>query len=331
MTDANVVEHPQIAWFSTESYREHERVAAWREVFGRTLLNIDVAPEETEGFRASAAMCRLGQLGLMRASTSAVRQWNTRSLITNDDVSFIAVLNSRWHGTQLGRNAELSAGDGLLLSNGDVGALTLPDECRYLTFVLPKAALAPFVPDIGALFSRPMPAANPVLRMLLRYLEFAYEDQSEFATTELQTAFTDHVCDLLTLCLGTTRDAAELAKIRGIPAARLRAIKNDIRTLCCQQDLSVRVIAKRHGVSVRYVQKIFEESGSTFTSYLTEQRLAAAHKALRRGAAGRVPIGTIANSCGFADVSHFNRVFRQRFGCAPSDIRNERALNNRDG
>ena len=185
--DAPGPDRPQVFRFSTDSYREHERVAAWREAFGRTLLNIDLAPENTEGFRASAAMCSVGSLGIMRASTSAVRQWNTRGLITNDNVSFGSILNGRWHGTQLGRDAELSAGDGLLLSNGDVGALTLPDECRFLTFVLPKAALAPLVPDLGALFSRPVPAANPALRMLRRYLELAYEDQSEIATPELQT------------------------------------------------------------------------------------------------------------------------------------------------
>jgi len=327
MPEANapVPGRPQVFRFSTDSYREHERVAAWREAFGRTLLNIDVAPENTEGFRASATMCRVGSLGMMRASTSAVRQWNTRNLITNDDVSFGTIMNGRWHGTQLGRDAELSAGDGLLLSNGDVGALTLPDECRFLTFVLPIAALAPLVPDIGALFSRPVPASNPALRMLQRYLEFAYEDQSEIATPELQTVFADHVCDLLAISLGATRDAAELAKIRGIPAARLRAMKDDIRKLYRQPDLSVQVIAERHGVSVRYVQKVFEESGCTFTRYVTEQRLAAAYKTLCRRASDHVPIGTFAYVCGFTDVSHFNRIFRQRFGHTPSEIRNEPA------
>jgi AraC-like DNA-binding protein len=33
-------------------------------------------------------------------------------------------------------------------------------------------------------------------------------------------------------------------------------------------------------------------------------------------------VSTIAFDCGFADASHFNRVFRQCFGCTPSDVRN---------
>ena len=55
---------------------------------------------------------------------------------------------------------------------------------------------------------------------------------------------------------------------------------------------------------------------------LLEQRLAAAYRGLRRLTPANVPISTIAFDCGFTDISHFNRMFRQRFGCTPSDVRN---------
>ncbi|MCC8937575.1 helix-turn-helix transcriptional regulator [Bradyrhizobium sp. Arg68] len=141
-------------------------------------------------------------------------------------------------------------------------------------------------------------------------------------TPELAAAFADHVCDLLALALGPTRDAAEQARTRGLPAARLQAIKDDMAANLRWPELSVHGIAARHGVSVRYVQQIFEESGLTFTAYLTEQRLTAAYKALRRRAPVDVPVSTIAFDCGFASVAHFNRLFRRRFGCTPSDVRN---------
>ena len=44
--------------FSTDAFRDHERVAAWREVFGRTLLNIDIAPRSPDAFHASATIFR---------------------------------------------------------------------------------------------------------------------------------------------------------------------------------------------------------------------------------------------------------------------------------
>ncbi|HVY98410.1 MAG TPA: AraC family transcriptional regulator [Dongiaceae bacterium] len=306
--------------FSTESFPEQDRIAAWREVFGRTLLNIDISPRSREGFRARATMFRAPTLRVMRASTSPVDQSNPRGMITNDDLTFGWVLSKRWSASQLGRNADLTLGDGVLLSNGDVGGLSLPEPCRYVAFSLPRSALAPRVPDIGGLFVRGVPAATPALRMLLRYLDLAHEDHVA-EDSALQGAFADHVCDLLALALGATRDAAEAARKRGLPAARLRAIQEDIRKSCGRADLSIHAVAAAHGVSARYVQRIFDETGSTFTQYLTEQRLAAAYKVLRRPASGGTPVSTIAYDCGFSDVSHFNRLFRRRFGCTPTEVR----------
>jgi AraC-like DNA-binding protein len=51
-----------------------------------------------------------------------------------------------------------------------------------------------------------------------------------------------------------------------------------------------------------------------------EQRLTAAHKAL--AVRSDMPIVRIVYDLGFNDVSNFNRSFRQRFGCTPSDVRN---------
>jgi AraC-like DNA-binding protein len=171
------------------------------------------------------------------------------------------------------------------------------------------------------LVARRVPASDPALRMLARYIGLGQRDLIA-ADAALQNAFADHVCDLVALALGATRDASELARSRGLPAARLLAMKDDIRKNCHRPDLSVHVIAGGYGVSARYVQRLFEESGCTFTQYITEQRLLAAYKALRQDTFSDVPISTIAYDCGFSDISHFNRVFRRQFGCTPTEARN---------
>jgi AraC-like DNA-binding protein len=206
------------------------------------------------------------------------------------------------------------------MSNADVGRMTFPESCRYVVFSVPRAALAPLVPDIGALLAHRIPRANPALRMLLRYLELGQEDLIA-GDPALQAAFASHVCDLLALGLGATRDAAALARARGVPAARLKAMKDDIRKSCRRPDLTIHIVAARHGITARHAQRLFEESGATFTEVLAEQRLAAAHRKLRDRAAAKLPISSIAYDCGFSDVSHFNRLFRQRYGCTPSEVR----------
>jgi AraC-like DNA-binding protein len=310
----------QVLQFSTDAFPEHQRIEAWREVFGRTLLSIEITPSAKDGFHASATTFRSPALGLLRGSTSPARQGNRRSLIRGDDVTFSWVLASRLIASKLGRNAELGPGDGVLMTNEDVGEMSFPEPCAYMSFRIPRSILASLVPDIGTLVARRVPASNPALRMLSRYVDLEHTD---LIATEpaLQAAFTNHACDLLALALGATRDAAEVARARGLPAARLRAMQDDIRRGYHRADLSVHAVAAQHAVSIRYVQRIFEESGTTFTQYLAEQRLAAAYDALRRPSAAALPVSTIAYDCGFSDISHFNRLFRRRFGASPMEVR----------
>lgn len=310
----------QVSHFSTAAYRPHERITAWREVFGRTVVHIDIAPHSAESFGASATLTRSSTFGLIDATTSPVSQANSKSLIVSDDVSFGSVTTTRWSASQLGRTLDLQPGDGVLLSNSDIGGITFP-KCCYRAFSVPRSAIAPRVSDIGALFAQRIPASSPALQMLFRYLDIVRGD-NVVTTPALAAAFTDHICDLLVLALGPTRDAAQLARTRGLPAARLQAMKDDIRKNLGCLHLTVHAIAARHKVSVRYVQRLFEESSCTLTQFIMEQRLTAAHNALI--VRSSVPIHTIAYDLGFNDVSYFNRAFRQRFGCTPSDVRRSR-------
>jgi len=46
---------------------------------------------------------------------------NSRALISNDDISFGCVPIGRWDAWQLDRRTELQPGDGVLMSNSDLG------------------------------------------------------------------------------------------------------------------------------------------------------------------------------------------------------------------
>ena len=127
--------------------------------------------------------------------------------------------------------------------------------------------------------------------------------------------------DLVALALGASREAAEIANGRGLRAARLTAIKADIRAALAEQGLSLTTLAARHGVSPRYVQVLFESDGITFSQFLLTERLERVHRMLRDPPQMGRSISTIAYESGFSDLSHFNRAFRRRYGATPSDVR----------
>ena len=53
------------------------------------------------------------------------------------------------------------------------------------------------------------------------------------------------VHDLIALAIGSSGDGAQIAKRRGLRAARLRAIKADVRANLARADLSVAAVARR--------------------------------------------------------------------------------------
>jgi AraC family transcriptional activator of tynA and feaB len=78
-------------------------------------------------------------------------------------------------------------------------------------------------------------------------------------------------------------------------------------------------VAAQAGISLRYLQKLFTEHGSTCSDFIYSLRLDQAARLLhRRGSLGvSQPLSEIAYACGFRDYTHFARKFRQRFGHPP--------------
>jgi AraC-like DNA-binding protein len=140
-------------------------------------------------------------------------------------------------------------------------------------------------------------------------------------TPEVRSLVATHLHDLAALAFGATRDAAAVAAGRGVQAARLRAIKDDILKRSADERLSVTDVAKRHHVTPRYVQLLFESDGGTFSEYIIEQRLAHAYRMLGAAKFADWTIGAIAFEVGFSNLSYFNRTFRRRYGVTPSDVR----------
>jgi AraC family transcriptional regulator, positive regulator of tynA and feaB len=81
--------------------------------------------------------------------------------------------------------------------------------------------------------------------------------------------------------------------------------------------------AARAGISLRYLQKLFTQRGSTCHEFIYSFRLEHAARLLQRRASLRASLGAslalgeIAYACGFRDYRHFARKFRHRFGHAP--------------
>jgi transcriptional regulator GlxA family with amidase domain len=127
--------------------------------------------------------------------------------------------------------------------------------------------------------------------------------------------------DLIAAIIGATRDGLAIAEGRGIAAARLRSIMTDISANLGEGDLSVVEVARRHRVTPRYIHKLFENEGLTFSAFVLGQRLSRARRILSDPRLADRNISSVAFEVGFGDLSYFNRAFRGRFAATPTEIR----------
>src|SRR5712664_1266001 len=109
--------------FSTDAFAERERLTAWRDVFGRTVVNLDIAPLTDDPFYSHATVCQLPGLGVLFAASPAVHLDHPKELLNDGDLSFMAAPTGRWMPAQHGRSHVLGAGDGVLMHNGEVGSI----------------------------------------------------------------------------------------------------------------------------------------------------------------------------------------------------------------
>jgi AraC-like DNA-binding protein len=86
-------------------------------------------------------------------------------------------------------------------------------------------------------------------------------------------------------------------------------------------DLDLPMIARANFVSIRQLQSIFKEHGTTVTSWIRERRLSQSRSDLGNPILQTESIADICRRWGFEDQAYFSRVFRQTFGESPNQWR----------
>jgi AraC-like DNA-binding protein len=85
--------------------------------------------------------------------------------------------------------------------------------------------------------------------------------------------------------------------------------------------LSPAAVAAHLGVTPRYVHMLFEPEGVSFAQFVLGRRLLCARRLVADPRMSGRSISAIAFDAGFGDLSTFNRNFRLRFGCTPTEVR----------
>ena len=309
--------------FVLDGWPEREQPTLVRECFARLGYRYDIEPIRELPFRVDISLSMLPGLAMATGCLQGARYRHTRAHVEDgtDDAALLVNMGGPHLIEQ--RNQELVLGDGeaVLTSAADPSCYSHKPPGKVLALRFAKAHVAPLLRRGHDAYMRRIPSDTQALRLLQSY-EAAGWDQGAAASADLQHLMAGHIYDLIAVMAGATRDAEAAAQAGGgLRAARLQAIKQDIGRHIERPELSVAALAERHGCTPRLVQRLFEQTGSTFTEYVLAERLGRAYRLLADPRRRVEKISAVAYDCGFGDVSYFNRMFRRRYGAAPSDVR----------
>jgi AraC-like DNA-binding protein len=308
--------------FSSDSLPLRDRIAVWREFYGQQIMRVDIEPLRDRPFRADLKLCALPGLKTVSGTVGGMRYRRTPEMVSdgNDNVYLFMARSGATMMSHLGREVTVRGGDAVFLSCGDLGTVFRPQPAGHIGIHVPRAALEARVSNMDDTIARPLPRHSEALGLLKNYLRILDNDDHEL-TAPLRDAVVNHIYDLTACVIGELRGNEAPPDIGGMRAARLHAIKADIAANFARPNLTLDNVAARHNISPRYVRKLLEIEGTTFTDLVGGQRLLRAYRLLTDPRSAGRSVSEIAFAVGFGDLSYFNRAFRRRFHCTSSQAR----------
>jgi AraC-like DNA-binding protein len=316
----------RIVEFSTNHIPERDRAGFWREHYGQVMLRVDMEPAADMAFEATMKSMALPGLQLIEASSSPAKISRGGKYLADGNDDIVLAINRTGSVTIAsgGREQGLREHEAILLSGGEAASFHRTSMGRSFTLRVPRVVFESTVVSVDDALMRPIPGDRGALRLLEDYAGWIMNNGASIEQ-QLLNLSVRHVQDLLALTIGPTTDFAETARTRGLRAARLKLAKSYIVAHSQRRDISVGTVASSLGVTPRYVQRLFEADGTTFSEFLTGQRLARAHRLLCEPGSGHHAISNIAYDAGFGDLSYFNRRFRRLYGLTPREVRGDKA------
>jgi AraC-like DNA-binding protein len=262
---------------------------------------------------------RLPGASVLSGTFAGVRQGGESQ--PGDDLFFGINLSGCSLLGQRGHEIAIGHGDAAFIDTG-LGAFSVlrQEPAQIIGVRVPRISLPADAILADAAPPRLVPAGSAALQLLTGYLRSALSG-SVLSAAPIAARVVSHVTELISLSLNPTSGPLGPAVVGSVRAARLAAIKADIARNLTDGGLSAPALAARHGISTRYLHKLFDDEEVTFSQFILDQRLALAYKLLRSPRSAAHTISSIAYGVGFGDLSYFNRTFRRRYGTTPSDLR----------
>jgi AraC family transcriptional regulator, positive regulator of tynA and feaB len=307
-------------WNATE-LPQRDRFPFWKEVLCQEYVALNSTAEGNSPFFGNVQANLLNDVNVTTISSSRQKIHRRRQDISRmpEQVYFLNLqIDGHCRMMQNGREALLHRGEFSIVDSTEP---YLNDYCSdswtQHSFRIPKAILKPLLKQPDKQMATKMSSSNPIATLAMDYLTSVAMNAVHLDTTA-HPSITNHLVELVAMAVGVSSNEED----RGRTTLRNQlafSLTNYINSRAADPEFTPAKAAEHFRISVRYVHRLLEDTGETFSKLLLRQRLQkCANDLLLKES---VPIGEIAFRWGFNDLSHFSRSFRNQFGVAPREYR----------
>ena len=307
--------------FDTKTLAAAKRRQAWRDAICEIYLQVDCVAEKQYDYAGFVREARLGAVTLTDTllSPQSIHRRSQHIGHFDKDCYYLGIEHlGEVNIHQAGRSFPLRPGIGSLYYANEPYDLRCDVKSRQFWVELPREA-----------FDRRFDSGRPPLlthfnlsRGLGRIAaEFCATLASEGANVDepSREKLGEQFMDILALALSGEPDR-QPADDKSVQRARLRSVKAYIESNLGDPNLSLGMIARQNGISLRYLHQLFRFMDMSVSEWLWF-RLQRCHDMLMSPQYANQSITEIAYSMGFSSSSHFSNLFRAQFDMRPSDVR----------
>lgn len=308
--------------FCTEEHPTKQRLEWLKEVIGREYANVDVgAPESTYLYNDMLIYSWQQGLRLSPIKSNAIKIERLPNEPEHDSQNcYFGVLltEGQYKLEQGGREVFLEPGEMTIYDATEPHRITTPGPFSKVLISIPRFLLDERASNISRLTATRLPTEHGAGAITASMISSTVNQLGQLNEAAFQ-GLSEPVLELLTLSL---RDVlGQTKQMSRHRSQALTRVKQFIAFNLANTSLKADVIAAAMGLSVRYINNLFNEEGTSLMRYLTQQRLARSRHYLASSIYQHLSITEVAIQSGFSNMAHFSRIFHQAYGLSPRAYR----------
>ncbi|MCL2584683.1 MAG: helix-turn-helix domain-containing protein [Streptosporangiales bacterium] len=275
------------------------------------------APKDTP-YRAAAVDSVIGPMMAMRVSCSRTRLRRSPPMISSGDEPYLKVILHR-RGTlvaaQDDRRVQVSPGGLLAFDTSRPYELAGLDPCDLIVIGMPRSMAGPSADLISRQAAVPVAADHGIRSVIAAFFSgLARENEEVHGPGGARLA--DAAASLL------------ITAFSGLPPERVESptgLAEQILSYALANlhdpGLSAGAVARRFGISLRYLHALMRTQDVRFSAWVRSQRLKRIRQDLLDPRLSNWTVGAVAVRWGIHDPAHLSRALRAEFGHSAAEIR----------